>query len=91
MVNELSSSISSSNSTSSPVSRPSALISRRASLGRLKLVLLLDVPLPGLPADADLPALEMEVRREDGPEVSAPVGESERTGDPGVLSCEGRT
>lgn len=84
-MNPLSSSISSSNSTSSPGDRSSALIALRASFGRLKLVLLLEVPLPER-ADMEVPGrpmLEIEVRREDGPDVSAPVVEIDTVGDVG--------
>jgi hypothetical protein len=67
----LSSSISSSNSTS-PGSKRWTSISPLASCGRLKLVLLLELPLPGRPDEEDgLPILESDVRREEGPEVSA--------------------
>jgi hypothetical protein len=91
-VDSLSSSISSSSSTSSPVSRSSARISRLASFGRLKLVLRLELPLPERPdalperpeTDPDLPLLENEVRREEGPEPSAPVGEGDIMGDVGL-------
>jgi hypothetical protein len=45
-------------------------------------VLLLDVALPGRPeAELDLPKLEIDVRREEGPEVSAPVDETDDIGD----------
>lgn len=45
-------------------------------------MLLLDVALPDRPdADAGRPALEMEVRRDEGPEVSAPVDETDIIGD----------
>jgi hypothetical protein len=72
----LSASISSSASTSSPGSRPSALISPLASLGRLKLVLRLELRLPCRPdKEEDRPRLESDVRREEGPEVLASVGE----------------
>jgi hypothetical protein len=58
----------------------------RASLGRLKLVLLLEVRLP-LPERPDMdvpgrpPVLEIEVRREDGPDVSAFVGDADAGGE----------
>lgn len=89
----LSSSISSSSSTSSPVSLPSALISRLASFGRLKLVLRLELPLPERPdalperpdTEPDRPALENEVRRDEGPDPSAPVGEGVIMGEVGLL------
>jgi hypothetical protein len=74
-----SSSISSSTSTSSPGCRESALISPRASLGRLKLVLRLDAVLADLP-EADR-WLDTDVRRDDRPEASAPV---EEVGDAGA-------
>ena len=64
----LSSSISSSTSTSSPRSRPSNLIVSLASLGKLKLVLRLEVPLPGRPVEGARPVLENDVLREEGPE-----------------------
>lgn len=54
-----------------------ALISPLASLGRLKLVLRLDAVLPDLP-EAGRPALLSDVLREDGPDVSAPVGDTDR-------------
>ena len=82
-MNSHSSLISSSTSTSPPGDPPSALIALRASFGRLKLVLLLDAPLPER-ADMAVPGRllpESEVRRDDGPDVSAPVveiGETER-------------
>ena len=77
MMNPHSSSISSSNSTSPPGDLLSALIALRASFGRLKLVLLLEA---ALPERADMavpgrPMLEIEVRRDDGPDASAPVVE----------------
>ncbi len=73
-------SISSPSSTSSPAPSPDPNpVSLVNSLGKLKLVLRLELALPDLP-DAGLPPLEIEVRREDGPEVSAPVDE---TGDEG--------
>jgi len=83
VVHILSSSISSSNSTSSPGDLESALIALRASLGKLKLVLLLEVPDPGLPM------LETEVRRDDGPDTSAPVVEIDTVGDTGCSSATG--
>lgn len=55
----------------------------RVSLGRLKLVLLLELPerwdmeVPGRPV------LENEVRRDDGAEASAPVDDSVIVGDTG--------
>jgi len=54
-------------------------------------VLLLDAPLPERP-DMDVPGrplLEMEVRRDDGPDVSAPVGETDMVGDSGWCSSTG--
>jgi hypothetical protein len=76
--NTPSSSISSSVSTSSPGLPSTALISALASLGRLKLVLLLllDAVLADL-ADEARPALLSDVLREDGPDVSAPVGDND--------------
>jgi hypothetical protein len=77
MMNPHSSSISPSNSTSSPGDLLSALIALRASFGRLKLVLLLEAPLPER-ADMAVPGrpmLEIEVRRDDVPDASAPVVE----------------
>lgn len=62
----------------------------RASLGRLKLVLLLEVPertdidVPGRP-----PVLEIDVRRDEGPDVFAPVDEAEIAGDKGRCSSSG--
>ncbi len=66
----------------------------RASLGRLKLVLRLELPLPPRPGVDDrppcVPALENDVRRDGGPEpppVVAPVlltGDMDRTGDIGL-------
>ena len=48
-----------------------------ASGGRLKLVLLLELPLPGRPEEEDgLPVLESDVLREDIPDASASVGDS---------------
>lgn len=79
----LSSSISSSTSTSSPGDLESARIELRASLGRLKLVLLLEVTLAERP-DMEVPGrplLEIDVRRDEGPEVSAPVGETDIVGE----------
>ena len=82
----LSSSISS-NSISSPGCRPSSLITSRASSGRLKLVLLLDRPLPGRFDGVEVrPVLEKDVRRDDGaePPPVAPVllvGDAARSGD----------
>lgn len=90
-MHSLSSSISSSTSTSSPGVLPSALIAFRASLGRLKLVLRLDVPLLDRP-DGDVPgrpALEMDVRLDEGPDVSAPVVEIDAVGDVGWMSSVG--
>ena len=55
-------------------------------------MLLLDAPLPERP-DPDpegLPALEIDVRRDDGPEVSAPVGETETVGEAGSPSWKGK-
>ena len=50
-----------------------------ASGGRLKLVLLLELPLPGRPEEEEgLPVLESDVLREDIPDASASVG------DPGI-------
>jgi hypothetical protein len=46
----------------------------RASSGRLNEVLLLDAVLPERPVEGARPD-ETEVRREDGPELSAPVSE----------------
>lgn len=80
----LSSSISSSNSTSPPGDLESALMKLRASLGRLKLVLRLEVPertdmdVPGRP-----PLLDTDVRRDEGPDVLAPVDDAEIAGDKG--------
>ncbi len=80
----LSSSISSSNSTSPPGDLESALITLRASLGRLKLVLRLEVPertdidVPGRP-----PLLDTDVRRDEGPDVFAPVDDADIAGDKG--------
>ena len=89
----LSSSISSSNSTSSPGCRPSSRITSRASLGRLKLVLRLELRLVRPGVDERPPALELEkdVRREGGPEPPpvAPVlltGDGTRTGDTGLAT-----
>lgn len=51
-------------------------------------MLLLEPPLPERP-DIDvpgLPALDIEVRREEGPDVSAPVGEIDSVGDPSRFS-----
>lgn len=51
-------------------------------------MLLLEAPLPER-ADIEvpgLPVLDVEVRREEGPEVSAPVGETDSVGDPGLFS-----
>jgi len=51
-------------------------------------VLLLEAPLPER-ADIDvpgLPVLDIEVRREEGPDVSAPVVEMDSVGDPGLFS-----
>ena len=89
-----SSSISSSTSISSPGCRPSSWITSRASLGRLKLVLRLELPLPPRPGVDDrppcVPTLENDVRRDGGPEpppVVAPVlltGDMDRTGDIGL-------
>ena len=67
----------------------------RASLGRLKLVLRLELPLPGpRPGVVDrlpcVPALENDVRRDGGPDpppVVAPVlltGDMDRTGEIGL-------
>lgn len=56
----------------------------RASLGRLKLVLRLEVPertdmdVPGRP-----PLLDTDVRRDEGPDVLAPVDDAEIAGDKG--------
>ena len=68
----------------------------RASLGRLKLVLRLELPLPGPRPGVDdrppwVPALENDVRRDGGPEPPpvAPVlltGDIERTGDIGLAT-----
>ena len=83
MMNSHSSSISPSNSTSSPGDLLSALIALRASFGRLKLVLLLEAPLPER-ADMAVPGrpmLEIDVRRDDGPDASAPVVEIDIVGD----------
>lgn len=81
-MNSLSSSISSSNSISSPGDLLSALIALRASFGRLKLVLLLEaVPERADMAVPGLPRLEIEVRRDDGPDVSAPVVDIDTVGD----------
>ena len=92
--NAPSSSISSSTSISSPGCRPSSWITSRASLGRLKLVLRLELPLPPRPGVDDrppcVPTLENDVRRDGGPEpppVVAPVlltGDMDRTGDIGL-------
>jgi hypothetical protein len=82
-MNPLSSSISSSHSTSSSGDLLSALIALRASFGRLKLVLLLEAALPEQ-ADMAVPGrlrLEIEVRRDDAPDVSAPVVEIDIVGD----------
>jgi hypothetical protein len=54
-------------------------------LGRLKLVLLLEVTLPER-ADMEVPGrplLEIEVRRDEGPEASAPVDETDIVGEVG--------
>lgn len=74
-------SISSPSSTSSPAPSPEpGLISLiEESLGRLKLVLRLELVLADRP-DPGGPLLEIEVLRDDGPDVSAPVDE---TGDCG--------
>ena len=48
-------------------------------------MLRLEVPLPERP-DMEVPGrplLEIEVRRDDGPDVSAPVGETDIVGDSG--------
>lgn len=87
--NILSSSISSSNSTSSPRSRRSALISPFASNGKLKLVLRLDVlewtlaDRPDTEVDGRPPVLESEVLRDEGSEAS--IGDVVKMGDPGLL------
>jgi hypothetical protein len=45
-------------------------------------VLLLEVALPDRPeAEAGLPELEMDVRRDEAPDVSAPVDETDDVGD----------
>lgn len=87
----LSSSISSSNSTSSPGCRPSRRMISRASFGRLKLVLRLELRLVCPPGVDDLPTLEIDVRREGGPEPPPPAvapvlltGDMERMGDIGL-------
>jgi hypothetical protein len=60
----------------SPGSRPQKS-SPLASGGRLKLVLLLELPLPGRPEDEEgLPLLESDVLREDIPDASASVGDA---------------
>ena len=69
----------------------------RASFGRLKLVLRLELPLPGPRPGVDdrppcVPALENDVRREGGPDPPpvAPVlltGDIERTGEVGLAGC----
>lgn len=81
MMNPHSSSISSSHSTSPPGDLSSALITLRASFGKLKLVLLLELPERADMAVSGRPELEMEVRREDGPDASAPVVEIDIVGD----------
>lgn len=49
-------------------------MSALASAGKLKLVLLLELPLGDLPGtDGDLPALEIEVRLEGGEDASVLV------------------
>jgi hypothetical protein len=54
-----------------------------ASSGKLKLVLRLE--LLDRPRDAARPELETEVRREERPDASAPVGEVDSVGELGAL------
>ena len=85
MENVLSSSISSSNSTSSPGSRRSTEISPFASAGKLKLVLLLELALPDRPdpEPLGLPVLEREVLRDGGPEAFPSTGDEVNVGEVG--------
>ena len=71
----------SSPSTSSPAESPGARTSLLESLGKLKLVLRLELELADLPDG--LPLLEKDVLRDDCPDVSAPVGEGGSSGDCG--------
>ncbi len=64
----------------------------RASFGRLKLVLRLELLLVRPPGVDERPVLENDVRREGGPDPPpvAPVlltGDIERTGDTGLTIC----
>ena len=49
-------------------------------------MLLLELLLPGRPDEGGLPMLESDVRREDGPDVSASVGDG-NVGEFGLLQC----
>ena len=49
-------------------------------------MLRLEFPLPDLPdEEGPLPELEIEVRRDEGPDVSAPVGDGGIIGEPGEI------
>jgi hypothetical protein len=55
-----------------------------ADVGRLKLVLLLEPALADRRED-DLPVLDREVLRDDGPEAFPSIGDDDKTGEVGLL------
>lgn len=61
----------------SPPAYSPAFTSALLSFGRLKLVLLLDATLPDRP-DEFFPTLDIDARRDEGPEAIPLVGEAER-------------
>jgi hypothetical protein len=63
------------------------VISPFASVGKLKLVLLLELALPDRPnpEPPDFPVLESEVLRDDGPEAFPSIGDEINVGEVGAL------